>query len=102
MQELQELLNRVRTESESAGLSLNAKRTKVIKIQRQDSNEEEKYLTKRQKAIWKYEIIHISGSCFNKNYEDSVEIKQRIAIAENSTGARTKIWKDKSIWDGFL
>uniref|UniRef100_H2YWZ6 Reverse transcriptase domain-containing protein n=1 Tax=Ciona savignyi TaxID=51511 RepID=H2YWZ6_CIOSA len=37
------------------------------------------------------------GVVFTDTYDDSVEIKRRIAIAKNATVALTKIWKDRNI-----
>ena len=94
MDELQNLVNRVKTESEKAGLLLNAKKTKVMKIQRTPTDE--KILIDRTPIENVTEFSYL-GATFTTNGDDSKEIRKRIGIAKNATTALTNIWKDRNI-----
>ena len=97
MEELQCLVDRVRTESEKAGLFLNAKKTKVMKIQRHAERDDDSHIMINNKAVENVTQFTFLGAVFANNYDDSVEIKRRIGIAKNATISLTKIWKNKSI-----
>ena len=104
-------MDRVRLESEKPGLLLNAKKTKVMKL-------EDRLLKKmmefvRRKKFPKMELIKIndksienakqftySGVVFTDSYDDCVEIKKRLAIVRNPTLVLKTIWKDKTYKTG--
>ena len=100
MNELQELVNRVRVASFQFGLALNASKTKVIKICRfgnQIINEREFITLNDNENIENVREIVYLGSLITDNYDDTKEIKRRLCIARNAMVSLTKIWKDKSI-----
>uniref|UniRef100_H2YWZ5 Reverse transcriptase domain-containing protein n=1 Tax=Ciona savignyi TaxID=51511 RepID=H2YWZ5_CIOSA len=97
MEELQELVDRVRIESEKSGLFLNAKKTKVMKIIRTPDVNDETTVKINNEPIENVKHFTYLGVVFTDTYDDSVEIKRRIAIAKNATVALTKIWKDRNI-----
>ena len=78
--------------SEKAGLFLNLKRTKVMKIQR----------TSTENGLeidgYNFENVHrftYLGATFTNTVEDSTEVKRRIGIARNATIALNNIWKNR-------
>ena len=90
MTELQELVERVRTHSEAAGLFLNNKKTKVMKILRN-------YVSINGEPVENVQKFIYLGATFTNDYDDSVEIKRRIGIAKNAMVALTNNWRDRSI-----
>ena len=97
MTELQELVERVRTHSEAAGLFLNAKKTKVMKILRNPADEDNNHISINGELVENVQKFIYLGATFTNDYDDSVEIKKRIGIAKNAMVALTNIWKDGSI-----
>ena len=95
---LQELVDRVRAESEKAGLFLNAKKTKVMKVLRQAAEgEEHQNIWINGEKIENAKRFTYLGADLTNSYDDIPEIKRRIAIAKNAVVSLTKIWKDKGI-----
>ena len=97
MSELQELVERVRTHSEAAGLFLNAKRTKVMKILRNPADEDNNHMSMNGEPVENVQKFIYLRATFTNDYDDSVEIKRRIGIAKNTMVALTNIWRDRSI-----
>ena len=97
MNGLQQLLDKVREASEKAGLFLNAKKTKTMMIQRQRAMNDDEHVTINGVAVENVKEFTYLGAVFTNTYDDSLEIKRRIAIAKNATVALNKIWKDRSI-----
>ena len=95
--ELQQLLDKVRGASEKAGLFLNAKITKTMTIRRQLTMNDETPITINEYAVENVIQFIYLGAVFTNTYDDSLEIKRRIAIAKNATIALTNIWKNRSI-----
>ena len=84
MTELQELVERVRTHSEAAGLFLNAKKTKVMKILRNPADEDNTHISINGEPVENVQKFIYLGATFTNDYDDSVEIKRRIGIAKNA------------------
>ena len=97
MNELQQLLDKVREASEKAGLFLNAKKTKTMKIQRQPAMNDDEHININGVAVENVKEFTYLGAVITNTYDDSPEIKRRTAIAKNATVALNKIWKDRSI-----
>ena len=97
MNELQQLLDKVREASEKAGLFLNAKKTKTMKIQRQPAMDDDEHININGVAVENVKEFTYLGAVITNTYDDSPEIKRRTAIAKNATVALNKIWKDRSI-----
>ena len=96
-EELQDLVDRVRHESEKSGLFLNPKKTKVMKIRKKPNDNDETIIKINNEPIENVKKFTYLGVVFTDKYNDSMEIKRRLAIAKNVTVALTKIWKDKNI-----
>ena len=97
MEELQDLVDRVRHVSEKSGLFLNRKKKKVMMIRKKSEENDETINKIDNEPIENVEKFTCLGVVFTDNYDDSVEIKRRLAIDKNATVALTKIWKDKNI-----
>ena len=81
---LQELVDRVRAESEKAGLFLKAKKTKVMKVLRQAAEgEEHRNIRINGDKIESAKQFTYLGAVLTNSYDDTPEIK-RIAIAKNA------------------
>ena len=93
MMELQEFFDRVRTHSEAAGLFLNAKKTKVMKVEKNALENNDHIFINGEPVENVHKFIYLGETCTNEY--DSAEIKRRIGIAINATIALTGIWKDK-------
>ena len=83
LEELQNLVKRVKLESEKAG-------TKVMKIQRTP--------TENGLEIDGYNVENVDkftylGATFTNTVEDSTEVKRRVGIVKNATIALNNIWK---------
>ena len=96
MEELQKLVNRVKKESEKVGLLLNVKKTKVMKVQRHTEENDSSILVNNE-AVENVDKFTYLGAVFTNTYDDSTEIRRRIAIAKKATIALTNIWKDRGI-----
>ena len=90
LKELQDLVNRVKLESEKVGLFLNTKKTKVMKVQR---NPTDSGIVIDGETVTKFKYL---GAIFTSNGDYSAKVKRRICIAKNATVALSKIWKDKN------
>ena len=93
---LQDLVDRANRSSKRAGLSLNAKKPKVLKILSGGDNDDEKIFVNGEALENAKEFTHL-GVSINSSYNDSPEVKKRIAITKSTTTALTTIWKDRSI-----
>ena len=76
MTELQELVERVRTNSEAAGLFLNAKKTEVMKILRNPADEDNNHISINGEPVENVQKFIYLGATFTSDYDDSVEIKE--------------------------
>jgi len=97
MEELQDLVDRVRHESEKSGLFLNPKETKVVRIRKKPDDNDETIIKINNELIENVKKFTYLGVVFMDNCDNSVEIRRRLAIAKNATVALTKIWKGKNI-----
>ena len=84
----------MKSESKKAGLFLNLKKTKVMKIQRTP--------TENGLVIDGYNVENVDrftylGATFTNTVEDSTEVKRTIGIAKNATIALNNIWKNRGI-----
>ena len=98
MEELQELVDRVRKASSQFGLSLNPSKTKVMKICRKPNNDEElNFITVNKKRIENVKEFIYLDSLITNNFDDTKEIRRRLCIAKTAMISLTQIWKDKGI-----
>ena len=94
IEELQDLVDRVRLESKKVGLFLNTKKAKVMKVQQNSSDGGIVIDGETVETVTKFKYL---GAIFTSNGDDSTEVKRRICIARNATVALGTIWKDKNI-----
>ena len=97
MTEVTELTSKMHMVSNKSGLHLNARRTTVMKI----IADKECYYDQNL-VIGGEEAETISDFCylgviFTDSYDDTKEIKRRIAIAKNAVASLVKVWKNKLI-----
>ena len=79
---LQELVDRGNEESKKHGLSLNAGKTKVRKVLRQAADDEDdQHIRINGTEIKNVTQFTYLGATFTNTYDDTPEIKRRIAIA---------------------
>ena len=91
MQELQELVNRVVSKSEKAGLFLNVDKTKVMKIETDVPNDES--LLINGETVEEINHYNYIGATITATYDDSKEIRKRISIAKKAVIALSHTWK---------
>ena len=96
MEELQDIVSRVHEASSQAGLYLNTIKTKVMKTIRVPvRNEQDCILVNRQDIENEKNFVYL-GAMITENYDDSKEIRRRIAIAKNAMISLEKVWKDRA------
>ena len=93
MQELQELVNRVISKSEKAGLFLNIDKTGVMNIETDVPNDES--LLINGETVEEINHYNYLGATITATYDDSKEIRKRISIARNAVIALSHTWKNK-------
>jgi len=97
MEELQDIVNRAHEASSQAGLYLNTSKTKVMKTIRVPvRNEQDNILVSGQDRENVKNFVYL-GAMITENYDDSKEIKRRIAITKNAMIALEYFWKDRAI-----
>ncbi|XP_063598624.1 uncharacterized protein LOC134775096 [Penaeus indicus] len=74
MEELQDLVDRVRLESEKSGLFLNAKKTKVMKIRKKPDDNDETTIKINNEPIENVKQFTYLGVVFTDNYDDMFSI----------------------------
>ena len=89
-EELQELLNRIREASGERGLKLNLDKTKVMLMDK-NNNEEDFEITLEEETVEVLKEFKYLGALITNNYDDTKEIRRRIAIAQNATISLNKI-----------
>lgn len=92
-EEMLELLNRVETESNNCGLMINAKKTKIMIVDRSNTLQ----LTD---ALQRFQIVdHIMylGSYISNTDSSESDIRRRIGLAKGAMSRLHKIWKYRSI-----
>lgn len=98
IEDMQDLLDRVRKASEESGLYLNVSKMKLMVIEDVDSNNTHNIsLTANGLLVDKVTQISYLGVLVNDQCDDSPEIRRRIAIAKNATVSLLMIWKDKAV-----
>ena len=97
IEELQDLMDRVRLEIDKLGLLLNAKKTRVVKIRRTNSKEIDMNIKISNQCIENVKQFVYLGVVFANNYDHCFEVKKRLAIVGNATVALTNTWKDNNI-----
>ena len=101
MEELQELVSRVSKASFQFGLSLDASKTKAMKICRKPNYEEElNFITVNNKIIENVKEFIYLGSLIINNCDDTKEIRRRWCISKNAVISLTQSWKDQGISTG--
>ena len=96
LDELQDLVDRVKLESgsEKVGLFLNTKKIKVIKFQRNPTDCGNVIYGETAQTIMKFKYL---GEPFTNNSDDSTKLKRKICISKDAIAALSKIWKFKYI-----
>ena len=84
LEELQDLVDRVRLESEKVGLFLNTKKTKVMKVQQNPTDRGIVIDGETVETVTRFKYL---GVAFITHDDDSTEEKRRICIAKNATVA---------------
>ena len=77
-------------------MKLNVDKTKVMLIDK-NNNEEDFEITLEEETVEVVKEFKYLGALITNNYDDTKEIRRRIAISNNATISLNKIWKDKSI-----
>ena len=91
MEELQDLVNRVKVSS-----LLNARKTEVMKICKNNLNgEAEQIIVDNNERIENVDEFVYLGALITNNYDDTKEIRRRSCIARNVMVSLTKKWKDR-------
>ena len=90
---LEELLNRTQVASRERGLKLNAEKTKVMLISK-NNNQEDFEIALEGETIEIVKEFKYLGTLMTDNYDDTKEIRRRIAIAKHATLSLNKIRKD--------
>ena len=91
MEEWQELVNRGNRASVQFGLSLNASKTKVMKICRKPNYEEElNFITVNNKRLENVKEIIYFGILITNNCDDTKEIRRRLCTAKNAVISLTQ------------
>ena len=80
MKELQELVDRVRSESKKSGLLLNPKKTKVMKIQRTATEVDNTNIKINNEPVENVKEFTYLGAVFTDNYDDRIEIKNDLQL----------------------
>ena len=75
---------------------MNVDKTKIMLIDK-NNNEEVFEITLEEETVEVVKEFKYLGALITNNYDDTKEIRRRIAIAKNATISLSKIWKDKSI-----
>ena len=97
MTELTELTNKVNMASKDSGLHLNARKTKVMKIIADKECYDDQNLVIGDEEVETVSDFCYLGAIFTDCYDDTKEIRRRIAIAKNAVVSLAKVWKNKSI-----
>ena len=97
LEDLQELKNNIKRESEIKGLFLNAKKTKVMKVQRNPTMANNGYIIVDNEPVENVNEFIYLGALLTNNYDNTKEIRRRISIAKNATLALSYMWKTRSI-----
>ena len=87
---LQDLVDRANRSSKRAGLSLNAKKPKVLKILSGGDNGDARNFVNGE-ALQNVKEFTYLGVSINSSYDDSTEVETRIAIAKSATTALSTI-----------
>jgi len=92
--ELMDILCRVKRASERKGLLLNTKKTKIMVVDKDDTDSD--YLLDDQKieVVQQFEYL---GSLINTKGDSTAEIKRRLAIARKTMMNMSDIWKSKGL-----
>ena len=75
---------------------MNVDKTKIMLIDK-NNNEEVFEITLEEETVEVVKEFKYLGALITNNYDDTKEIRRRIAIAKNATISLSKVWKDKSI-----
>ena len=97
MDELQNLVDRVHEASSQAGLYFNTRKTKVLKTIRVPMRNEQDNILVNGQDIENVKNFVYLGAMITENYDDSKEIKRRIAIVKNAMISLVNVWKGRAI-----
>ena len=94
-EELQRLTDKVNQAGNRVGLKLNVKKTKMMVISKKAGP-----ILPIEVNGEKFELVKSSqylGSLISDQYDNSIEMRRRTAIAKKAVIALTTVWKDKAI-----
>ena len=89
--DLVELIRRLKSESEKAGLYFNIKKTKIMSTEEEDSFEID---GEEIETVTSFTFL---GSVIEKEGKCDMEINRRVAIGKAAMNGLEKIWKDKHV-----
>lgn len=92
--ELEEIMQKLNNVSQQYGLKINAKKTKVLIIDRARNNQAEVTSIAGYEVVRKFNYL---GSIITNNGGCEEEIRRRLMMARSATAKLTKIWKDTDI-----
>eukprot|EP00794_Sanderia_malayensis_P008524 gene8524-9439_t len=92
IEQMQEIFEKIRQESERKGLYLNVDKTKMMMIGANGS------VTVNGKTVEVVNEFNFLGSVISKDGRCRKEIDRRIALAKAAVGRLSKVWKDHNIY----
>jgi hypothetical protein len=92
--ELIDLLKHIKDASERKGLLLNTKKTKIMVVDRDRTNDEFVIDGQQIEEVKQFEYL---GSMINNIGDSTTEIKRRLAMARSTVQSMTNIWKSRGL-----
>uniref|UniRef100_A0A8D8T8A4 Craniofacial development protein 2 n=1 Tax=Cacopsylla melanoneura TaxID=428564 RepID=A0A8D8T8A4_9HEMI len=96
IQSLQKLMNKITEVSSSYGLDINASKTKVMVISKTPIDNTE-YITVNGDRIERVKQCQYLGTCINETWENSQEIRCRIAKARSTFNSMGSVFKSHNL-----
>lgn len=93
---LQKLMNKITEVSSSYGLDINANKTKVIIITKEQISSNARIIV-NQVRIERVTQCQYLGTCINESWDNSQEVKCRIAIARNVFNNMSSVFKSHNL-----
>ena len=94
--EMQEILDRIKTTSEDFGLYLHSGKTKAMRIDGDATDGAPDIVIGAGTVEYMHNFCYL-GCIFNDEYDDTVELRKRLAMARGACQSLVTIWKDHSI-----
>jgi hypothetical protein len=93
-EELISLLKRIKELSEEKGLLLNTKKTKIMVVDRERTNDGFVIDGQQIEEVKQFEYL---GSMINNTGDSTIEIKRRLALARTTVQSMINIWKSRGL-----